>query len=105
MCDTLDKIFDSFTGYLETHGESTEIDYIKQKGLEDDFLKFYRDQKDTVRPTFEKPKRDHNILTWGKYKGKDINDIHKFDDKYVKWLSQNPYTSFELKEIIKKLCK
>lgn len=105
MCDTLDSMLDSFTDYMANHDPTPETDYIKHKALEDDFMRFCREQKDTVRPKFEKPKKDHNVLTWGKYKGKNITDVYKLDDKYIKWLSQNPYTSSEQKDIIRKLSK
>jgi hypothetical protein len=46
-----------------------------------------------------------NIMTFGKHKGKEVNEIAKFDLKYLKWLhNQKWFDKFkDLKEIVGKI--
>ena len=44
------------------------------------------------------------LMTFGKYVGKQLEEIHKLDPKYVDWLSKNnKYLNSENKEVVAKL--
>lgn len=38
-----------------------------------------------------KQKKINVIMTWGKYKGKLVEDIIKFDEKYASWLYRQDF--------------
>lgn len=41
------------------------------------------------------------LLTFGKYKSRNIQDILSIDKSYCRWLINHPYTTEEVKEYIK----
>ena len=44
------------------------------------------------------------LMTFGKYAGKKLHDIHKLDAKYIKWLDKNrKYLNSENREIVDEL--
>jgi len=78
------------------------INYLSDMGLYDGKLDL------TIRAFFvdrhvARPKKDPNIISFGKYKDKRVDDVYKLDPKYIKWLSQSSYITDSQKEIITKL--
>lgn len=52
----------------------------------------------------QEQKETKGIMTFGKFKGKRIEDIYKLDKNYVKWLGKNDkYLSTANKEIVEGL--
>ena len=44
------------------------------------------------------------LMTFGKYAGKQLHDIHKLDAKYIHWLDRNrKYLNSENREIVDEL--
>lgn len=41
-----------------------------------------------------------NMLRFGKYKGKNMNEVFNFDPAYLEWLAKQNFTSSEQKKII-----
>lgn len=78
------------------------INYLSDMGLYEGKLDL------TIRAFFvdrhtTRPKKDPNIIAFGKYKDKRVEDVHKLDPKYIKWLSQSSYITESQKDIINKL--
>lgn len=78
------------------------IDYLSDMGLYDGKLDL------TIRAFFvdrhlTQPKKDPNVIGFGKYKGKRVDDVFKSDPGYIKWLDKSEYISKDQHEIIRKL--
>lgn len=61
----------------------------------DSYDKLYRAQQNSK----------NNIFTWGRYKGKKIEDIFKIDRGYCEWMIKQEYCSRVHKEYIEKLLR
>ena len=74
------------------------VNNLKKKDL------YTNDAEEAVKRILDDEEQQHDIMTWGKYKGKKIADIVQLDRKYAKYLLRQKYSSKELlQEILKNL--
>lgn len=89
----------SYTQQLKEHLESNKVPkkYIDMISI---FALEYSTQREAEN------KANEGIMTFGKYKGKKIMDMHKIDKPYIMWLKKNSkYLSDANKEIVEELLK
>lgn len=48
----------------------------------------------------EQEKKDHDEFTWGKYKGRKIEEVFNFDQGYCEWMRKQKYCSSGVKRKI-----
>jgi hypothetical protein len=61
--------------------------------------------EETTRREAEK-EATKNIMSWGKYKSRNIEDVYKLDPTYIKWcLKNSQYLSDPQKELMTNLLK
>lgn len=63
--------------------------------------KFASDESEKIELNKEATK---DVMTWGKFRGKKIEDVYKLDPQYIKWcLKNSQYLSQPQKELMEKL--
>lgn len=79
--------------FLEEHKTNKKtIDLIKEFALEETERK--KEQQEATK----------GIMTWGKFKGKRIEDVFKLDPQYIKWCIKNSqYLNEHQKELMNEL--
>ena len=79
--------------YLEEHKVSKKtLDLISEFAMEE------TERREKQREA------NKNVMTFGKYKNKKIDEIYKLDPTYIKWLSKNEkYLSEQNREVVKEL--
>ena len=89
----------SYTQQLKEHLESNKV---PKKYI--DMISIFALEYSTKLE--EQNKANEGIMTFGKYKGKKIMDMHKIDKPYIFWLKKNSkYLSDANKAIVEDLLK
>ena len=93
----------SYTDRLISHlCEAEELEDVDLKAVVESIRQFSKQYaKQYAKEMKEKENQDVDTLYFGKYKGKKIEDIKKFDAGYLLWLSRQSFVKDNLKRALR----